>query len=202
MDKETEGSVTKLLNAATQGDEEAESRVWSAIYSEVHQMAHRILSKEQNHPTLQTTMVVNEVYLQLAISQPAQWENRRHFFGSVARTIGQFLIQQHRRRNRLKRGGGWNQVPIKIAAGELSVFDKAMSDQGCRAVEALKELDTISPRPAEVAWLRFVAGLSVEHTARALDVSPRTVKKDWSFAKAWLRSTLHRHSEDLTGDPP
>ena len=118
------------------------------------------------------------------------WDDRRHFWGSVGRAMGQFLIDLARTEGRLRRGGGRMRVPIEIAAGELEDVTRALSPGAIAALEALDRLEAESPECAQVARLRFLSGFSIEQTAILLDIAPRTVSKRWNFARAWLRRAL------------
>ena len=170
----------------------ASEALWTAVHLEIRQMAAGALRHEKPGATLQPTMVVSEIYLRMwpADAPPPRWENRRHFFGSVARVMGQFLVDHARTRDRLKRGGDRKRVPLEVNEGELARLDSFDESAGADLVKALERLERDAPRQAEVAWLRYVAGLSLEQTAEALEVSPRTVTNDWQYAQAWLRRAL------------
>ena len=116
--------------------------------------------------------------------------NRRHFFGSAARVMGQFLIDHARSRSRVKRGGGMQRVPLEICEGELKNLETAHSDEIARLLGAMAALELEAPRRAEVAWLRYVLGLTIDQAAAILEVSRRTIIDDWRFAQAWLRRRL------------
>ena len=192
MSEQEQARVTKLLDAAHEGDASASEALWSAVHQEIRQMAAGALRHEKPGATLQPTMVVSEIYLRMwpADAPPPRWENRRHFFGSVARVMGQFLVDHARTRDRLKRGGDRKRVPLEVNEGELARLDSFDESAGADLVKALERLERDAPRQAEVAWLRYVAGLSLEQTAEALEVSPRTVTNDWQYAQAWLRRAL------------
>lgn len=191
-------TVTLLLAAANEGDTDAASQLWEGVYAEIRQMAQVALSRDHRSSNLQPTLVVNEVFMRIwpADGQPVPWENRRHFFGSIARSMGQYLIDHARTRRRLKRGGDRKRVPLEVSEGELTNLDVAASDDGERVVAALRRLEESAPDQAEVAWLRYIGGLSVKETAMALDSSEGIVKSDWRYARLWLRRELA-----LNGDP-
>ncbi|MCH2149862.1 MAG: ECF-type sigma factor [Phycisphaerales bacterium] len=197
MTIEDRGQVTILLDAASDGDDGAAESLWLAVNDEIRQMAAAKLAHERSTPSLQATMVVNEIYLRMwpKDGDPPRWEDRRHFFGSVARVMGQFLIDHARTRGRLKRGGDRRHVSLDVSEGELADLTLVDAESGSAVIRALQQLETHSPRQAEVAWLRYVAGLTVEQTSRALEISPRTVNNDWQYAQAWLRRELSRESE-------
>ena len=184
--------ITRLLDAAGSGDSEAASALWSEVNQELRSMATGLLASERPGATLQPTMVVNEVFLRMwaGRSEPPRFEDRRHFFGSAARVMGQFLVDHARSRDRLKRGGGRPPVSLAICDGELTAPDSVDSDEIACLLGALTALELEAPRRAEVAWLRYVAGLSIEQVATVLAVSRRTVIDDWRFAQAWLRRRL------------
>jgi RNA polymerase sigma factor (TIGR02999 family) len=192
MTIEDRGQVTALLDAASDGDDEAAESLWRAVNGEIRQMAASALSRERVTASLQPTLVVNEIYLRMwpAGGSPPKWEDRRHFFGSVARVMGQFLVDHARSRGRIKRGGDRKRVPLEVSDGELTDLSHVDAESGSRVIEALRKLEATAPRQAEVAWLRYVAGLKVDQVALALEVSPRTVNNDWLYAQAWLRREL------------
>ena len=181
-------SVTQLLQALSQGHTSAQKELWSLIYEELHGLARGQMAKEPAGLTLQSTALVHEAYLRLIGDENVQWANRRHFFGAAANAMRRIRIDDARRRGRQKRGGGQQRVPIDEA--------NAVLDQDPAQVlaidEALTKLEQADPRKAEVVMLRYFAGLSVDETAEALGVAPRTVDSEWRFAKAWLHRELKR----------
>lgn len=184
--------LTELLNAASRGEPGAGDRAWSAIYAEIREMAARACSAEGTRAQLQPTLLVHELFLKMfgPDATKTHWDDRRHFWGSVGRAMGQFLIDLARTEGRLRRGGGFRRVPLEIAAGELEDVTRALSPGAIAAIEALDRLEAESPECAQVARLRFLSGFSIEQTAILLDIAPRTVSKRWNFARAWLRRAL------------
>ncbi len=184
--------LTELLNAAAAGGKADLERLWQAIYGEMHEMARRACSAEGTRAQLQPTMLVNELFLKMfgADAAKSAWDDRRHFWGSVARAMGQFLIDLARTEGRLRRGGDRVRVPLEVVAGELEDVTRALSPLSIAAIEALDRLERESPECAEVARLRFLSGFSIEQTAIMLDIAPRTVSKRWNFARAWLRRAI------------
>ena len=189
---ESKESITRLIDAAASGDLSASSQLWESAYADVRRMASAYLARERVNSQLQPTMLVHEVFLRIWAKDGTlpSWDGRKQFFGNVGRVMGQYLIDHARRRGRVKHGGDLTQRTLAIASGELASLDVALSDQSMIAIGSLSELEEIAPRAAEVAWLRFVLGLTIEQTALALDVSERTVVGDWSFARAWLRRAI------------
>jgi RNA polymerase sigma-70 factor (ECF subfamily) len=172
--------VTRLLDAAGGGDRQALARLYERVYSELRQMAAAGMRRERGAHTLQPTALVNEVYLRLAPG--GRFENRRHFFGAAAQAMRRILVDHARQKSAEKRGAGAERVT-------LSDLDVSAPEEDLDVLSVNAALDRLSeedPRLAELVSLRFFAGMSIEDTARALDVSPATVKRDWVFARAWL----------------
>lgn len=186
--------VTQMLDAVAQGDENAASELWEAVYHEVHQMAIIRLARERQTASLQPTMIVNEIYMRMwpKDKEPPNWENRRHFFGSIVRVMEQFLIDTARKRNRIKRGGDRKRVPLTMAEGELSNLDSIDSEKLELLVVAIRKLSQELPQAAEVVRLRYIAGFTAKQTAAALEIDVRQVNKDWEYARAWLRRELKK----------
>ena len=172
--------VTRLLDAAGGGDRHALSRLYEQVYGELRIMAAAGMRGERSGHTLQPTALVNEAYLRLVPG--GRFENRRHFFGAAAQAMRRILVDHARQKSAEKRGAG-------LARITLSDLDVAAPEENLDVLavhEALERLAESDPRLGELVNLRFFAGLSIEDTARALDISPATVKRDWAFARAWL----------------
>ncbi len=184
--------LTELLNAAGEGDKAALDRAWRSIHDEIHEMARRACQAEGTRAHLQPTLLVNELFLKMFGPGVArtEWDDRRHFWGSVGRALGQFLIDLARSEGRLRRGGDRARIPIEVVAGELEDVTRALSPLSIAALEALERLEAESPESAEVARMRFLSGFSIEQTAILLDIAPRTVSKRWNYARAWLRRAI------------
>jgi RNA polymerase sigma factor (TIGR02999 family) len=180
-----QGQITQLLAAAGSGDRRAVERLYEFVYGELHQLARSNLRRERAGHTLQPTALVNEAYIRLAPGDDP-WQNRRHFFHAAARAMRQILVDHARRRDADKRGGGAERVTLSdvdVAAPEEEV-DVLRLDA---ALDGLAQEDS---RLAELVTLRFFAGLSIEEAAAAIGISPATAKRDWAFARAWLRTRL------------
>jgi RNA polymerase sigma factor (TIGR02999 family) len=146
------------------------------------------MAREASRRTLQTTVLVSEAYLRLVGDADVQWANRRHFFAAAARAMRRIRIDDARKRQRLKRGGG---RPVGQLEDDPAAFDQDATEL-LAIDEALSKLEKADPRKAEVVMLRYFAGLSVEETAAALDIAPRTVDSEWRFAKVWLHRELSK----------
>lgn len=180
-------SVTALLLAWREGDNAALAKLTPIVYKELRRLAHQQMKGEWAQQTLQTTALVNEAYLRLVEAPRIDWKDRAHFFAISAQIMRRILIDYSRRHN-LKRGAG---VPhVLLAQAEL---EAAAEDPDLVALdEALDALQQFDPRKAKVVELRFFGGLSVEEAAEVLKISPITVMRDWSNAKAWLYRELTR----------
>lgn len=189
MTPPTQQEVTELLLAWHSGDKTALDQLVPLVYDQLHAAAHRYLNRERAGHVLQTTALVNEVYLRLVDAQRVPWQNRAHFFAISAQLMRQILVDFARRRQKLKRGGDQtHQVSLDEAltiAPERSADLVALDD-------ALRALEQLSARQSKIVELRFFGGLTEEETAEALGISPRTARGDWSLAKVWLLRELSR----------
>lgn len=174
--------ITGLLRAWSGGDQKALDKLAPLVYAELHRTAHRYMARERPGHTLQTTALVNEIYLRLVDTKEVNWQDRAHFFGICARLMRRVLTDFARTKGFLKRGGRTPHVALDEA---LVVSPKPRADL-VALDEALNELSKHDPRKSQVVELRFFGGLTVEETAEALKVSTETVKRDWELAKVWL----------------
>lgn len=185
-------TVTRLLQAVSAGEEGAPTRLLELVYGQLRAIAQQRMSGERREHTLQATALVHEAYVRLLGKQGAEWQGRAHFFRAAAEAMRKILIDHARARNADKRGGG------RAALNIANVADLADNDNpaGILALDdAMMRLERVDAQASEVVRLRFYAGLSVEATAETLGISPRTVRRDWAFARAWLRETLEREQE-------
>jgi len=183
--EECAGDVSRLLLAWSEGDQGALERLTPIVYGELRHLARRYMKRERAGHSLQTTDLVNEAYMRLVDCKRMQWQNRAHFFAVSAQLMRRILVE-HARRHNLKRGGDVQHVALDEAAevgGKRAADFVALDD----AMNALARLD---PRKVQVVEMRFFGGLSVDETAEVLKVSPVTVMRDWSTAKAWLYREL------------
>jgi RNA polymerase sigma-70 factor, ECF subfamily len=182
--------VTQLLRAWTEGDEQALEKLTPLVYRELYRRAHWQMAREQAGHTLQTTALVNEIYVRMVDLRRVSWRDRAHFFAMSSRLIRRVLIDAARSKGSLKRGGDLPHV----------VLDEALVSREPRADlvaldEALNALAVVDPRKSQVVELRFFGGLNIDETAEVLKVSAETVKRDWRLAKAWLRRELKEQGE-------
>src|SRR6187455_3285431 len=174
--------VSALLRAWSDGDQDALQALTPIVYEELHRLARHYMRRERSGHSLQATTLVNEAYMRLADYTRMQWQDRAHFFAVSAQVMRRILVE-HARRHNLKRGGGVPHVSLDEAA--LVALD-----------DALHMLAQIDPRKAQVVEMRFFGGLNVDETAGVLKVSPATVMRDWSTAKAWLYRELAGGARD------
>jgi RNA polymerase sigma factor (TIGR02999 family) len=174
--------ITQLLVDWRNGDKAAIDRLMPIVYDELRRLASSFFRRERVNHTLQPTALVNEAYLHLVGQSEVSWQNRAHFFGAAAQLMRRILIDHARARNADKRGGGELRVSLKeeMAATEQREVDLIALDA------ALDELATLDEQQSRIVEMRFFGGLSIEETAEVLAISPATVKREWSTAKAWL----------------
>ncbi|HEV8134510.1 MAG TPA: sigma-70 family RNA polymerase sigma factor [Pyrinomonadaceae bacterium] len=180
--------VTQLLVAWGNGDQAARDQLMPLVYAELHRLAHRHIKRERPGHTLQTSALVNEAFVRLVDQRDVHWQSRAHFFGIAAQMMRRILVDYARKRRFAKRGGNQLQVSLNeelVAANQRSAEVVLLDD-------ALTQLAEIDERKSKVVELKFFGGLSIEETAEALGVSPGTVMRDWTLAKAWLRRAMIR----------
>jgi RNA polymerase sigma factor (TIGR02999 family) len=180
--------VTRLLEAWGQGDRAALEKVTRLVYEELRRLAHRYMSSQRADHTLQTTALVNEAYLRLAGQEQPNFANRSHFLAVAAKAMRQILVDHARTALRLKRGSGAKAVDLDEAA--------LLSPDPTREIldlnEALEKLAALDARKANVVELSYFGGLKQEEIAEALNVSVVTVRRDWTFSRAWLYAELNK----------
>lgn len=181
-----------LLHSAAEGDDSAAEALWSSINDELRQLAASKLNRHQKGITLTPTVVLQEVYMRVVDGQGTlpKWDNRRHFFGSIARAMSQFLVDHARHRSRIKRGGDRQRVPLNVSAGELISTRTHDSDDMARAMDAFQQLQEHFPQQASVAWLRWVQGWTIDQIAVTLEIPSGTASNEWRLAQAWLRRAM------------
>ncbi len=183
--------VTRLLSEAVEGSTSALDRLAPIVYHDLRERAARYLKRERPGHTLQPTALVNEVYVRLVNQKEVDWKGRTHFLAVASRAMRRILTDHARGKGRAKRGGGFRRVTLDGIAGpgESREIDLVDLDQ------ALERFAALDPRASRVVELRFFGGLSDDEAARALGVSPRTVRGDWATARAWLGRALRGRTE-------
>ncbi len=178
--------VTRMLIDWSKGDTDAPARLMPLVYEELRTLAHQYIQRERPDHTLQATGLVHEAYLRLVDQTTTTWQNRAHFFGVAAQVMRRILVDYARSHRAEKRGGNWDKL----------AFDEALAPAAERSVDlialddALKDLMSLDARQSQIVELRFFGGLTNEEVGEVLQVSPRTVKREWRMAKAWLRREL------------
>lgn len=185
MADSADADVTTLLESARHGDADAANRLAARVQDALHGIAVRALRREVAGHTLQPTELVDEAFVRLVGKQGTTWENRSQFYALAARTIRHILVDHARRRRRVKRDGG-----VHVTLDETISDDRGDRLDLIALDDALQQLGTLSPRQARVVEFRFFGGLDVDATASALGISPATVKRDWTFARAFLLHAL------------
>ncbi|MBI1913561.1 MAG: sigma-70 family RNA polymerase sigma factor [Planctomycetes bacterium] len=191
--------VTRILSAIEQGDPHAADQLLPLVYDELRQLAAQKLAQEKPGQTLQATALVHEAYLRLVASPGREsgesephWDSRGHFFAAAAEAMRRILIDNARRKQADKHGGGWQRH--ELLETELAI--DSTGEELFAVDEALSRLATREPVIARLVELRFFAGLTLEEAAECLGISPRTAYRHWAFARAWLRRELDRSGED------
>jgi RNA polymerase sigma factor (TIGR02999 family) len=187
--------ITGLLEAAQRGDPKAAAELLPLVYDELRTLAAARMAGEKPGQTLDATALVHEAYLRLVGDQ--HFENRRHFFAAAAEAMRRILLDRARRKNRLKHGGGRRRCELQ----EDHRIELPPDDQLLALDEALRQLAEAHPQLAELVKLRYFAQLTVEQTAELLGLSPRTVKRNWVYASAWLRRAIEREGGAHPDDP-
>jgi RNA polymerase sigma factor (TIGR02999 family) len=177
------------------GNQEAAEKLVPLVYEELKRLARRHMRRERPDHTLQTTALVHEAYLKLVRQQEVNWQGRSHFLGVASQLMRRILIDHARGQLRAKRGAGKELLPIS----EELAFSPEHSEDLVKLDEALQRLATIDPRQGRIVELRFFGGLSVDETSEFLGVSPKTVKRDWAVAKAWLHGEMRRTNGTIPG---
>jgi len=187
--------ITQLLANWGRGDRSALDKLLPLVHAELRQIARRQISHERPGHTLQATALINEAYLKLLGQEGFEWHNRAHFFAVCAQIMRHILIDHARAHARDKRGGGALKVSLDDAdaavAGEKAEHLIALE-------EALKFLERVDPQKGRIVELRYFGGLSIEETAEVLNISPRTVRREWQRSKAWLYRMIVEGSADET----
>jgi RNA polymerase sigma factor (TIGR02999 family) len=179
-------TVAQLVESARRGDEQALSALMPLVYDELRRLAASYMRRDRPGQTLQATALVHDAYIRLMQDSKLSWQNRAHFFGIAARSMRQILVERARARRAVKRGG--SRIRVTLDAGLLATEAPEIDLEALD--EALTRLEALDAELAQVVEVRFFGGLSIEEAAETLDVSPATVKRRWTVAKAWLAREL------------
>jgi RNA polymerase sigma factor (TIGR02999 family) len=184
-----DGITEQLKHWSEEKNSENKNALFDLVYGELRRQAHRFLQKERRDHTLQTTALVHEAYLKLASQKKDFWESRSQFFGIAATMMRRILIDYAKQKHRVKRGGAERDLPLEEA---LSITVSGTDFDLLELDEALNRLAAKEEHLAKIVELRFFSGLDVPETAKVLNVSESTIKRDWAMAKAWLHRELTR----------
>lgn len=178
--------ITLMLQAVARGERQASSDLLPLVYEELRQLAGARMAREASGQTLQPTALVHEAWLRLVGEGNRSWENRAHFFGAAAEAMRRILIENARRKSRLKRGGG----QLRVDIDEIELADTTPDDKILLIDEALEKLQAEDPEKAKIVVLKFFGGLTNQEVAQSLNVTERTVERHWAFAKAWMFQSI------------
>ena len=192
MAESSKEQVTQILQSAGREDPAAANQLLPLVYEELRRLAQKQMAHEPPGQTIQATALVHEAYLRLVGAPKLPWESRAHFFAAAARAMRRILIDRARRRQAVKHGGDRRRVQLE--PGEVACEDSAFvgAEQLVALDEALDGLERVDARKARIVMLRYFAGLTIQETAEALNLSGTTVKEEWRFARAWLYSEMAR----------
>lgn len=180
------GEVTQLLVRWNEGDSSARDALIPLVYEELRRVAKKNLAGQSSDHTLQPTALVHEAYLRLVSRKAANWQGRTHFFALAAQMMRQILVDHARKRAAAKRGGN----AVSVLVDEASAVTREPSVDVLVLDNALTRLAELDPRQSQIVELRFFGGLSLEETARSIDISPATAKREWSTARLWLYQAM------------
>lgn len=186
--------VTQLLADWGRGDKSAFDKLFPLVHDELRRIARRQMRQERPGHTLQATALVNEAYLKLAGHEGFEWRNRAHFYAVCAQVMRHILIDHARAQARDKRGGH----AIQVSLNEAAVIAEGRAEELVALDEALRFLEAVDPQKGKIVELRYFGGLTIEETAEVLDMSPRTVRREWRRSKAWLYRMISEGTTDET----
>jgi len=187
--------VTRILRAWGKGDQQALEKLMPVVYGELRRLAQHYLRRERPDHTLQATALVHEAYLRLVDQRAVTWQNRAHFFGVAAQLMRRILVDHARRHHAAKRGG----TALKVSLNDVVLAAEERAEDLVALDDALNRLAAMDPRQGRVVELRLFGGLTVEETAEVLRISPATVKREWTTAKAWLSREIRQGSRGEAG---
>jgi len=183
--------LTTILQAFRAGDKDAESRLMPLVYNELHALASRLMRRERQNHTLQATALVNEAYLRLASQGETDWKNRAHFYGVAAQVMRHILVDYARKKQSLKRARGVEPLPLD----EVIVVTPSRLEEILIVEDALQRLEQEDARAAQALVYRFYGGLSIEEISEVMQIGERSVKRDLTYARAWMNAELKPGSQ-------
>ena len=187
--------ITRVLRELSEGHDTAPAKLMPLVYGELRKLAQAYLQEERADHTLQATALVHEAYIRLVDWKNVTWQNRAHFFALAAQVMRRILVDHAREKQAQKRGGQWTKLSLEEAVS----FPQQREVDLVALDDALKELELLDMTQSKIVELRFFGGLTIDETAEALRISPATVKREWTLAKAWLHKTIVAGS---AGGPP
>lgn len=186
MEPKSGHEITELLLSANAGNKQASEELLPLVYAELRKLAHARMAREKPGQTLQATGLVHEAYLRLVGNADVAWDGRGHFFAAAAESMRRILIERARRKSREKHGGALRRTTMRTDVASFDDNDEELLDLD----RALTDLESRDEQMADIVKLRYFAGLSIDETAAALDLSARTVNRGWVAARAWLKNEL------------
>ncbi|HEY3137235.1 MAG TPA: sigma-70 family RNA polymerase sigma factor [Blastocatellia bacterium] len=192
MTVSSQDEVTRLLLDWSDGNKAALDKLMPLVYDELHKLAHLYMNRERPGHTLQTSALVNEAFVRLVDQRSVRWQNRAHFFGIASQMMRRILVDYARGRHYAKRGGGAK----KASLDEAMIVSEARAAEVVALDDALSALAEIDQRKSQIVEMRFFGGLSIDETAEVLGVSPGTVMRDWTLAKAWLHREISKREQN------
>ena len=190
MPEENTSDITQVLQAIKRGDGQASEDLLPLVYSELRRLAAARMAQEAPGQTLQATALVHEAWLRMVDAGDRTWENRAHFFGAAAEAMRRILIENARRKSRLKRGGG----QLRVDIDELNLAAATPDDKILLMDEALERLEAEDPEKARIVVLKFFGGLTNQDVAKSLGLAERTIERQWAYAKAWLFQNIRNQT--------
>jgi len=184
-------NVTRLLSEWSNGNKQAFEELLPMIYHELRRLAHNFLYRERPDHTLQTTALVHEAYVKLIDQKDTHWQNRAHFFAIAAQAMRRILIDSARRHAAVKRGGAGEKVSLSdVSLSDAAEISLEPNNSLLALDEALDALAEIDEQQSRIVELRYFGGLTIEETAEVMKLSPATIKREWTIARAWLYQSL------------
>ena len=193
MGQEQRGKITELLTQFRHGRREADAELMTLVYDELHRLAAQYMRRERRDHSLQPTALVHEAYLRLSSQRPKAWKSRSHFYAVAALLMRQILVDSARKRSAAKRNDGKRCVRLEDAVTHFPqhlMLDPEQSEDLIALDDALTALAAIDPRRGRIVELRFFAGLTTKEIAETLEISPRTVDREWGAAQTWLYARM------------